>query len=130
VLLVGVAIASGMALSTTQGVPAELPGPSLGSPLLLHVERALALLGLLAAALIVGVRATRGWFPARFGQFEYRAEELREAGGSVVLHAHEQRLGALETAVEELGTLVRAAAAHQADMIGEGVERGDDFHVP
>lgn len=105
--LVGVMVATGIGLSALQGVPAELPGPSLGWAPLLHIERGLASLGLLVAALVVGVRATRGWFPARFGQLEYHAEDLHQAGGKAALHAHEQRLGTLEAAIEELGALVR-----------------------
>jgi len=53
------------------------------------------LLGLAAAATLVGVRATRGRFPVRFGQIEYPANDI---GGreTVVSDAHEERLRFIE----------------------------------
>jgi len=82
------------------------------------------------AALVVGVRATRGWFPARFGQLEYHAEELRQAGGTVALHAHEQRLSTLEAAIEELGALVRANDRQSGYDVRRSQAKGGDRHVP
>jgi hypothetical protein len=72
-----------------------MPGASLDWPLLLHLERAVALLGTAGAALLVGVRAARGRFPIRFGQIEYPADEI-DTRDEAVLDAYEQRLVLIE----------------------------------
>jgi hypothetical protein len=87
--LVAAAIATGVGLSIAHGPPAEMPGVSLGWPWLLHLERGVALLAVAAAALLVGVRGTRGRFPSRFGQLEYDA-------GGLAAEDLETRLRALE----------------------------------
>lgn len=79
----------------THGTPVELPAASLGWPLLLHMERAVALLGLAAAAVLVGVRATRGRFPIRFGQIEYPADDIGRRE-TVLSDAREERLRFIE----------------------------------
>ena len=49
-------------LSAAAGTPSSLPGVALGWPLLLHLERAVALVAGLALVVLVGVRATMGHF--------------------------------------------------------------------
>lgn len=65
----------GVLLSVLAGAPAALPAASLGWELLRHVERAVALLGLSGAALLVGVRALGGRLPIKLGQLEYEPQE-------------------------------------------------------
>lgn len=93
--MVAVVLALGVALSTAQGTPGELPAASLGWPALLHVERASALIGIAAAVLLTGVRALNGRLPVRLGQIEYSAEE-REQEIDVVGQILEQRLRTVE----------------------------------
>jgi hypothetical protein len=88
-----------------------MPGASLGWPLLLHLERAVVLLGVAGAALLVGVRAARGRFPIRFGQIEYPADEIDRRDEAVV-EAHEQRLLFIERMLQI------------APSIGDNDERG------
>jgi hypothetical protein len=106
------AVAAG--LSVTAGTPNELPGAALGWPLLLHLERAAALVAALGFVALVGVRATMGSFPVRLGQVEYAAgramSEFEEAARS-----DGKRLDALEGAI----ALLRAERDGEiADMMG------------
>jgi hypothetical protein len=96
--LVAVAIAVAVGVSAVQGTPAEMPAASLEWPLLLHLERALALLGLAAAALLVGLRATHGRFPSRLGQIEYPTDAIGWRD-TTVTDGHEERLRFIEDAL-------------------------------
>jgi hypothetical protein len=75
-----------------------MPGVSLGWPWLLHLERGVALLAVASAALLVGVRATRGRFPSRFGQLEYEADGLAAEDLDTRLRALEEERSARTTA--------------------------------
>lgn len=99
--LVSVLIASGGFVSAAYGIPAEAPAASLGWPLLLHLERSVAFLGLLVMALLVGVRATRGTFPVKFGQVEYPAERVDRREETVV-DTYDKRLRVIERALTGL----------------------------
>jgi hypothetical protein len=92
---VALVLAFGVALSAAHGTPSEMPGAALGWPTLLHLERAVAFIGILAVVLLVGVRALNGRFPIRFGQIEYPAEQP-EYEVDLVQESHEQRLEAIE----------------------------------
>ena len=70
----------------------DLPDVALGFPLLLHVERAAALLAVLGASALVTFRAANGELPTRFAQLEYESHQLiRQAN-------HEERIRRLEKA--------------------------------
>jgi hypothetical protein len=97
-VLVVVAVGTGIALSVVHGVPAEMPVTSLGWPLLLHLERSVALLGVAIAALLMGVRATMGRFPTKFAQIEYPNSIDRR--DSLVTQTHEERLLFIERMLE------------------------------
>lgn len=81
--------------SDRHGVPDPLPDVALGWPLLLHVERAAALLGGIGVMVLVGWRAVHGDLPVRFGQIEYDVEKA-VAGAKAMQTSHEQRLRHLE----------------------------------
>lgn len=85
------------ALSATAATPNELPGVALGWPLLLHLERAAVLVAGSALLMLVGVRATKGQFPFKFGQIEYAVEQAATRMNRTV-DLHEQRLEVLEIA--------------------------------
>jgi hypothetical protein len=84
-----------ISLSLVSPVPptSGLPDIALGFPLLLHLERALAVIALLSCAALVFWRATRGEFPLRFAQVEYESSQLIRLGN------HEQRIRGLEEAL-------------------------------
>jgi hypothetical protein len=84
-------------LSSAADTPNELPGVTLGWPLLLHLERAAVLVAGSALLMLVGVRATKGQFPFKFGQIEYAVEQAATRMNRTV-DLHEQRLEALEIA--------------------------------
>jgi hypothetical protein len=96
--LVAALLAGGAALSTAHALPARLPAASLGWPLLLHVERSVALLGLVAVALLIGVQAAKGRFPVRFGHVEYPVDDVGERLRATMA-AHEERLELVEDAI-------------------------------
>ena len=60
--------------SLVEGTPAHLPGVALGSPILLHAERTLALLAVTAAAASVVVQAARGRLPIELSTSGQRYE--------------------------------------------------------
>lgn len=93
--LVAVAIGVAISISTVHGTPVVMPAASLGWPLLLHLERAVALLGLAAAALLVGLRATKGRFPSKLGQIEYLTDDIGRRD-TTVTDGHEERLRFIE----------------------------------
>jgi hypothetical protein len=74
--LIGVIAAAITALvvSIVEGRPARLPGVALGSPILLHAERALALLAVTAAAASIVVQAARGRLPIELSTSGLRYE--------------------------------------------------------
>lgn len=81
----------GSAASALHGTPEPLPAVSLGWPLLLHFERAAALLGTAGCVLLVGVRATNGRFPAKFGHVEYATRDI-DSGSETAAEAQDRRL--------------------------------------
>jgi hypothetical protein len=88
---IGVAASS----SALAGTPAQdqLPDLALGWPVLLHIERACALLLITGAAMLVVSRALNGELPVRFAHVEYESATTAE------LANHEQRLRRLEAIV-------------------------------
>jgi hypothetical protein len=60
-----IGMASAVALSVTAAAPDQLPGIALGSPALLHLERALLVGGIVGAALMFLVRGWAGYYPSK-----------------------------------------------------------------
>ena|SRR6478736_837 len=81
-------------LSAKAGTPGDLPGAALGWPLLLHLERAVALVAGLALVVLVGTRATMGQFPFRLGQIEYAMAEMTDQLGNTK-RLHQEQLSVL-----------------------------------
>ena len=61
-------------VSVVEGAPAHLPGVALGSPILLHAERALALLAVTVAATSIVVLRARGRLPVELSTSGLRYE--------------------------------------------------------
>lgn len=96
------------------GTPVPLPDVALGWALLLHVERALVLVGAMGAVVLVGWRAMRGDLPIRVGQIEYEAEKaLTEA--QAVEATHERRLRIVEAL---LGIRSPRVPGERAESVG------------
>lgn len=70
---VAVAIVA-LVVTIIEGMPARLPGVALGSPILLHAERALALLAVAAATASIVVQAARGRVPIELSTSGLRYE--------------------------------------------------------
>jgi hypothetical protein len=91
-------LATAALLSAWHGLPSDMPGVSLGWPLLLHIERAAALLATIGGVLLVGARAVGGELPIRLGQIEY-AVDGREAQADRALNRLQVRLEVVEMAI-------------------------------
>lgn len=88
------------------GTPTRLPGIALGSPVLLHVERVIALFAALFLALVVLVRAFQGRLPTELSgrgvKYSERetTEEIRDSTATALEN--------LETAQRELAARIDA----------------------
>jgi hypothetical protein len=103
--IVAIAMAVGATLvSVFEGRPMQLPGVALGSTLLLHAERALALFAVLIAASSVVLQAARGRLPIEFSTsgLRYEAEAADNAAAAVAeLQAQFDDLEATTAALAE-----------------------------
>jgi hypothetical protein len=90
-------------VSLGEGTPHALPGVALGSPVLLHAERALALVAVVIAALSVLARAARGRLPIELSTsgLRYEAEAADDAATAVAQ---------LQDQLDELVAIVDALA--------------------
>jgi hypothetical protein len=72
-------------ITLIEGRPRHLPGVALGSPVLLHAERALALSAVVVAMLSIGVQAARGRLPIEMSTsgLRYEAEAADRAAAAV-----------------------------------------------
>lgn len=68
------AIVAALVVTTVEGTPHHLPGVALGSPILLHAERALALLAVTVAGASIVVQAARGRLPIELSTSGLRYE--------------------------------------------------------
>jgi len=79
------AVVACVAVTLIEGGPRHLPGVALGSPVLLHAERALAMLAALVAMLSIGLQAARGRLPIELSTsgLRYEAEAADRAAAAV-----------------------------------------------
>ena len=98
--------------SVIEGTPHQLPGVALGSPVLLHAERALALLAVTAAALSILVQAARGRLPIELSTsgLRYEAEAADDAAAAAA--DLQEQLDDLGRLVVELAERLDALAHH------------------
>ena len=82
---VAVLVAAAVCVSVVEGTPRALPGVALGSPVLLHAERVLALVVVAIAAVSVLVQAARGRLPVELSTtgLRYEAEAADDAAAAV-----------------------------------------------
>ena len=82
---VAVLLVAAICVSVIEGTPRALPGVALGSPVLLHAERVLALVGVVIAALSVLAQAARGRLPVELSTsgLRYEAEAADDAAAAV-----------------------------------------------
>jgi cytochrome b561 len=98
-----------LVVSFSEGTPARLPGIALGSAVLLHAERGLALLGVAIAALGVVMQAARGRLPIEVSTSGLRYEaDAADTAAAAVTDLQEQ-LDDLEATI--------AALADQLDAV-------------
>ena len=82
---VAVLVVAAVCVSVIEGTPRALPGVALGSPVLLHAERVLALVGVVIAALSVLVQAGLGRLPVELSTsgLRYEAEAADNTAAAV-----------------------------------------------
>ena len=97
------AVLVSMAVSVIEGTPRHLPGVALGSAVLLHAERALALLAVTVAAVSILLQAARGRLPIELSTsgLRYEAEAADDAAVAV---------GELQDQFDDLVAIVDALA--------------------
>ena len=79
------ALVACIAVTLIEGRPRQLPGVALGSAVLLHAERALALMAVIVATLSIGVQGARGRLPVELSTsgLRYEAEAADRAAAAV-----------------------------------------------
>lgn len=109
---VAVLIAAAAVVSVADGTPRTLPGVALSSPVLLHAERVLALVGVVIAAVSVLAQAARGRLPIELSTtgLRYEAEAADDTAAAVAQRAprSEQRVAEGRVPRSEWGPRVRA----------------------
>jgi hypothetical protein len=83
--------------SWSSGTPTDLPAASLDWAPLFHVERVVALVGLISGVALVGWRAVLGDLPIRVGHLAYAEPET-----SAITIEHEQRICSIENQLRGL----------------------------
>lgn len=85
VLVIASAVFVSMVASAAGGTPSELPGIALGSPALLHLERALLVGAAIAGSSIFLTRGWAGYFPSKLSTAgaEYAALTTAENAGEL-----------------------------------------------
>jgi hypothetical protein len=109
--VVGLALAA-IVVSVMEGASHRLPGVALGSPVLLHAEGALALVGVVVATLSVLVQAARGRLPVELSTsgLRYEAEAADDAATAVA--DLQEQLDDLARLVVELAERLDALSRH------------------
>ncbi len=109
--------------SVSGDVPSALPGIALGSHLLLHVERALAVGAMAATALIFLMRGWEGYFPLKLSTSG--AEYMTRSAASDTVR-NEDEMGAMLARMERDGV---ALASSLREDIRELEQRIDGLGV-
>jgi hypothetical protein len=121
--IAGAAIATlllAAAISATTPVPADLPGIALGSPTLLHLERALLAGAVVVVVLMFLVRGWAGYYPSKVSATgaEYPSllalEQSAKSSNKIA-----EALAALQTQHDEFAELTTRDIAALRDAIGD-----------
>ena len=99
-------VAAGAAMPAAMPVPARLPAIATGSTLLLYLERALAIFGVLVLALVFLYRAWHGQLPRRASERGAEWDDLASTTGAAV----EGQVAELSQRVDDLQRAVEAPA--------------------
>jgi hypothetical protein len=98
-VVISVVSLAGFTTSVLYGTPAKLPGVALGFPLLLHLERAAALLAALAGVAVFAYMTSLGHLPSQLGNIGYATVDRQHALDRQVTELRQEigtRLGLLE----------------------------------
>jgi hypothetical protein len=101
-LSLSLVLAAALTTATTlaEGAPARLPGVALGSPVLLHAERAAALFGILVALLSVLAQARRGRLPTQLSTGGLGYEGTGEAKATSAVDYVQSQLDRLDRVLD------------------------------
>jgi hypothetical protein len=98
--------------SLGEGTPHALPGVALGSPVLLHAERALALVAIVIAAVSVLAQAARGRLPVELSTSGLRYEAEAADDAAVAVAQLQDQLDELVAIVDALADRLDAPQRH------------------
>lgn len=100
--LVLVLLAASVTSTLAEGRPRHLPGIALGSPVLLHAERTLALVAVIVATLSIGIQAARGRLPIELSTAGLRYEAEASDRAAVAVSRLQEQFDDLVELVDEL----------------------------
>jgi hypothetical protein len=105
-LLLAAIIVGAVIVTLVEGAPGRLPGVALGSTVLLHAERAGALVAIVVALTSILTQAARGRLPTQLstGGLAYEAEAA--ANTRAALEDLQGQIDGLQEGVDRLGSLV------------------------
>lgn len=109
--VVAVALVASLTATMVEGRPGHLPGVALGSTVLMHAERVLALMAVAVAVLSIGAQAARGRLPIEFSTsgLRYEAEAADDTARAVA---------DLQSQLDELANVV-LVIAERLDAIAD-----------
>jgi hypothetical protein len=97
-----------VAVSLIEGQPPQVPGVALGSVVLLHAERTLALLAVMVAALSIVGHAARGRLPVELSTSGLRYEAETADHAAVAVTQLQEQFDELVVIVDALADLLDA----------------------
>jgi hypothetical protein len=111
-LVAGVVLLACIAVSLIEGRPRQPPGVALGSSVLLHAERSLALLAVTVGALSIVVQAARGRLPIELSTSGLRYEAEAAEDAAVAVAQLQEQLDDLVAIVDALADRLDAPQQH------------------
>ena len=82
-VLISASYAAALVASLCYGAPKHLPGIALGLPVLLHLERAGAMVAVVAAVAVVSYLTRLGHLPTQLANVGYRTSSLARRKGRI-----------------------------------------------
>ena len=105
-LLLAAVITGAVIVTLVEGAPSRLPGVALGSPVLLHAERAGAIVAIVVALASILTQAARGRLPTQLSTAGLAYEAEAAANTQAALEDLQRQIDGLQEGVDQLGTLV------------------------
>ncbi len=105
-LLLAAIIVAAVLVTLVEGTPSRLPGVALGSTVLLHAERAGAMVAIVVALASMLTQAARGRLPTQLSTAGLAYEAEAAANTQAALEDLQRQIDCLQEGVDRLGSLV------------------------